>query len=451
MRLLCICHEFPPDSTPTANRTGKLLARLPSEWVVDVLTVPRTIQANGRFNIRTAAEDEPNSVVKWFRKIRLEKFADALVFPDDRFPWINPAFSEAMRMIQSKRPDVIVAFMMPYSSGIIGTMLKEATGIPLILNFDDSPTCIDMHPSYPSYCHYRKTVRFEDLLIRTADAVICVSQLNMERVRSRLPIEHQRKFNLIRYGGDLQDFNQEIDQMPKAETFTIVYIGGMNGWHHFSGRPGEISLLKRLFRAFNNLGRFALAEVDFSTSSPVYIGRAVQEAIKQNPKMSGRIKVNVYGNRYPQDLVDGVLKGQNLSEIVNVFGPIPNHEAIRVARSADLLFMTLPDRRGTQDGGRISAKTYEYLMTDRPILAALPRGENRSFIVGFPGVSVVDPRDVEGMTKVISPLAEKALAGQRIAINRSTATRGFEYDQLGKQLEQLIISTVANRQSTIAP
>ena len=373
MRILGICYEFPPDTTPTANRTGKLLSRLPAEWDIDILTVPRNTQANGRFAIRTAAEGKPNSLVKWLRKVRLEKIGDALEFPDDKGPWVNSAFSEAMRMIQSNRPDVIIAFMMPYSSGIIGTMLKKATGIPLIVNFDDSPTCIDMHPSYPSYFHYRKTVRFEDKLIQTADAVISVSRLNMERVRNRQPTEHQGKFNLIRYGADPDDYLQP--SAPAPDQFRIVYIGGMTGWFEYYHRPGETTVLKKVYQAWNRFGRHYRARLDQRGSSPVILGEAIKSVLSRCPELKGKVRFDIYGNRYAERVVNKVLEHENLISFTRVYGPIANAGAVQTARQADLLFMALPSRITPEPGGRISAKTYEYLMTDRPILAAVPPGQ----------------------------------------------------------------------------
>ena len=81
--------------------------------------------------------------------------------------------------------------------------------------------------------------------------------------------------------------------------------------------------------------------------------------------------------------------------VVDVFGPVAHAQIADIIARADLLFITLPKRLDGSPGGRISAKTYEYLATDRPILAAVPRGENWDYLADKPGVWLVAPDDRE--------------------------------------------------------
>ena len=85
---------------------------------------------------------------------------------------------------------------------------------------------------------------------------------------------------------------------------------------------------------------------------------------------------------------------------------------------ADLLFFTLPRRPDGSRGGRISAKTYEYLLTDRPILAAVPRGENWDYLQGKPGVWLMEPDDEAAM----QGRRQRARAGQVRAARRARST-----------------------------
>jgi hypothetical protein len=58
-------------------------------------------------------------------------------------------------------------------------------------------------------------------------------------------------------------------------------------------------------------------------------------------------------------------------------------------------------------------------MTDRPILAALPLGENRKYLADKPGVYLTAPRDVDAMAEVIERVAANALSGHPPRIDRS--------------------------------
>jgi glycosyltransferase involved in cell wall biosynthesis len=303
--------------------------------------------------------------------------------------------------------------MMPYSAGLVGLAIKRRTGLPTVMNLDDSPTCSDMHPWFATPWHYRRSVAFEDRLARESDAVVYVSQRTMERVRDRQPAEVRGRFHLVRYGADPADFAGE-PAAPAVGVFRIVYVGGMTGWFAFPHRRSQswlARLARRALAAWNDLGRYQLADLDQRGSSPVFVARAAQQVMRDHPAV--RIVVEVYGNRYPQAVVDQLLAGEGVADVVRVHGPVPNAEAVRLARGADLLFMTLPDRRDGSPGGRISAKTYEYLMTDRPILAALPPGEGPEFLAPYPGVTVVRPTDVDGMAAAIRSFATDARRFQR--------------------------------------
>ena len=82
--------------------------------------------------------------------------------------------------------------MMPYSGGLAGIALSRLSGLPLILNLDDSPTCTDMHPHFPTRLHYRLARALEDLYVRRADAVVYVSARNLEQVQSASPSDSVR-------------------------------------------------------------------------------------------------------------------------------------------------------------------------------------------------------------------------------------------------------------------
>ncbi len=134
--------------------------------------------------------------------LRLNKLIELLVWPDSSIFWVLPAIRAGRRAIAARRPDAIVVFMMPYGGGLAGLALSHLSGVPLIVNLDDSPTCTDMHPHFPTRLHHRLAMRLEDSYIRLADAVVYVSARNLERVRARQPPAERAKLRLVRYGGD---------------------------------------------------------------------------------------------------------------------------------------------------------------------------------------------------------------------------------------------------------
>jgi hypothetical protein len=108
----------------------------------------------------------------------------------------------------------------------------------------------------------------------------------------------------------------------------------------------------------------------------------------------------------------------------------------------------LPERVDGSRGGRISAKTYEYLMTDRPILAAVPQGENWDYLADKPGVWLVDPGDRQRMTEVIAELADAKFAGRALSFDRRHLQEQLSYEARAAEFATVVRTAIERRPST---
>ncbi len=446
--LLCLSPSFPPDTTPTAIRAGKLLGRLSREWDVTVLTESAGPHPSAAVRVETVASRAPRRLLGLLRRLRLDKLLELLVWPDDSIFWVRPAIHAGRRLIAERRPDAIVVFMMPYGGGLAGIALSRAAGLPLILNLDDSPTCTDMHPHFPSRLHHRLARRLEDRYVRRADAVVYVSARNLERVRSRQPESVREKMHLVRYGADREDFPP---RPQRPECFEIAYAGAMSGWWSLLGEDGSDRLASRLFGAWTRLGRHEVTQLDQRTSSPAVIGQAILAAVARHPEWAGKVRLTIHGNPYPEALVARALRSAGVESVVEVRGPVPHSEVAATLAEADLLFLTLPGRVDGSPGGRISAKTYEYLATDRPILAAVPPGENRDYLSGKPGVWLLDPDDEQGMAAAIEELAAAKFSGSPRTFDRSALHAEVSYRTRAEELASVVREAIARRVAAERP
>jgi hypothetical protein len=446
--LLCIAQSYAPETTPTAIRASKLLERLAGEWDITVLTEAPQSGPAGRVRVQTVAGRRPRRLLSWLRRLRLNKLIELFVWPDESIFWLAGAIRAGRRLAAEKRPAAIVVFMMPYSTGLVGLALRRLTGAALVLNLDDSLTCTDMHPHHPTKLHYRLATALEDHYVRAADAVVYVSRHNLEAVAARAPADARERLRLVRYGADPAAFEPEPESEPERSAerprFEIAYVGAMSGWWALIGE-GPAGPAKRLFAAWTRLGRHQLTVLDQRTSSPAVIGGAVLDVLAERPEWSGQIGVTLYGNPYDRSVVDRALHSAGVQDVVTVRDPVPHAQVARIISGADLLFITLPRRTDGSPGGRISAKTYEYLMTDRPILAAVPHGENWSFLEGRPGVWLVEPDDREAMRAVILELARAALSGSPLAFDRRGLRGELSYDTRAGEFAAVIRAAIARR------
>ena len=249
-RLLCLSPSFPPETTPTAIRAGKLLERLSARWDVTVLSERGAAVADSALDVRDVPARGPRRLLGLARRLRLGRLLELALWPDDHIFWVLPAIRAGRRVLREREPEAIVVFMMPYSAGLAGLALARISRLPLVLNLDDSPTCGDMHPSYPSRLHHRLAVWLEDLYLRRADAVVYVSATNLARVAERQPASVRARMRLIRYGADPESFRPATQ--PEGR-FEILYVGAMSGWWALIGHSADGGRAARLYRALTGL------------------------------------------------------------------------------------------------------------------------------------------------------------------------------------------------------
>jgi glycosyltransferase involved in cell wall biosynthesis len=435
---LALCYEFPPWLLAGAIWTEKLLAGLRDlGWNFEVITAA----ANGSTPGITVHHVQNPGPPWWLRALggaKMDKIVEWMVWPDEAVYWNDAAIRFARDRIRKRQPKMIVNFMMPYGAGMAGERLRAETGLPLVYCFSDSHSCTDMHPSFPSYFHFRWARNLEDRYIRAADAAVYVSQFNADLVKSRQPEEQRGKFYTIRFGAEPTEFAPLPGVGPEPDgPVRVIYIGSMGGWYAwYKRRP----LLSRIKRGWDELGRYRVARLDHRTHTPVFVGQAVKRVLAEHPEWGGRIFVDIYGVRVAtEEQIRKVLEVTGLCEVVHVHGPRPHAEVAHQARTADLLFQCVPNRTDGSRGGRIGAKTYEYLTTDRPILAAVPRGENWDYYTEKQGVFLVAADDVEGMTRAITEVCQAKFERRSpLSFDRSHLREELSYTHRAAELAAVL-------------
>ena len=417
-RLLIISWEWPPATTPNALQTSSMAQHLSKYWDVEVITQRGASTLPGIANTLVSASETPGKGRRMTQ-------------------WIADATATALQVIAERRPAAILISIMPYENGDVGLELKRRTGLPVAFYLGDSPTCDDMHPVFPSRRKFEEIAKWEDSLVQQSDAMVYVSQRTADRIRRRNPADCADKLHMVRRGApDLPDWT--ANGSPSAEELRLVYIGGMSGWTDYRrrGLARIKAMVRSLVNAVKSIREYQQVELDLLGSSPVYIGRALQTVASRHP--TWRVGLEVYGELRPRVMIEKAMQAWQVGDVVTIGQPLPHHEALSQARSADLLFMCLPGRTDGTGGCRISAKTYEYLSIDRPILAAVPDGENRDFLSGKPGVDLVYPDDVEGMVNSIEQrLEEKRLQGQ-LVVDRAASREQMHIVHRAEEMNQLL-------------
>jgi glycosyltransferase involved in cell wall biosynthesis len=97
-----------------------------------------------------------------------------------------------------------------------------------------------------------------------------------------------------------------------------------------------------------------------------------------------------------------------LADRIEVVSHRSRSEVLALQRDSDALLLLIPEN----ERGVLSAKVFEYLAAERPILAVVPPdGEAAALIRGTGAGTVVAPDDVAGMAAALSELDERRRAG----------------------------------------
>ena len=116
-------------------------------------------------------------------KLKRNYFYDVICVPDIFFGWIPHTVMVGLKLISKYNIDLIYVSCSPWSSAVVGAVLKKLTGKQLIIDFRD-PYAIEI-PSrnkdmYPFEFRRKIDRRIEDLVLKKSDIVI----LNTEETRA---------------------------------------------------------------------------------------------------------------------------------------------------------------------------------------------------------------------------------------------------------------------------
>jgi glycosyltransferase involved in cell wall biosynthesis len=286
-----------------------------------------------------------------------------VLVPDENVSWNLTATPAAIRLARRERIDVVVTTSPPTSVHLIGAAVKRATGARWIADLRDSIVA-NPHRRVESRLVRAKEATGQSvarLVARYADAVTAVTapiggelrELGAERVET------------IANGCDFEDF-AGLPYVP-GPRFRLTHTGS------FFGRRSPRPLLE------------ALAATD-SDIVARFVGdfRAADRAWAEELGLGDRLELHPY---------------------------LPRRQVLELQRDSEALLLLIPESGGR---GRavLSAKVFEYLAAERPILAAVPPDGAAADLIRETGAGlVVAPDDVEGMRKALGRLEGDWRAG----------------------------------------
>lgn len=259
-------------------------------------------------------------------------FNQYFLIPDDKIGWIPFAVTEALKIIKKEKIDVIYTTGDPFSTFLIGLIIKKLTNKPWVIDYRDSWT--DFSLTNPIYFKGKYRQNLENIMeyhvLKNADKIISVSPAINEKLQKKHRKINEEKYAVIHNGYDPDDF-KNIRKINN-EKFIITHAGIFN-----------------------------------TTRTPALFLQALHELFKENDGLKEKIEARLIGLSLNEN-INEIINRYNLNQNVKTIGYLKHNECVKEIINSDALLL-IQDYNNLE---AYSGKIFEYLYTKNPIIALVP-------------------------------------------------------------------------------
>jgi glycosyltransferase involved in cell wall biosynthesis len=422
-KLLIITYYFPPAGGPGVQRWLKFVKYLPEFGVQPIVYVPENptypIVDEGLMNevsdqviVIKNKIIEPYQLASFFSKNKTKKIASGIIpnqkkqsfldkiflwirgnlfIPDARVLWVKPSVSFLEKYIVENNIDTIVTSGPPHSLHLIGLELKQKLNVKWFADFRDPWTTIGYHKSLrlSSYAA-KKHKKLEHQVLNTADTILVTSKntkAEFQEITTK-PIE------VITNGYDVEN----VEKQTLDTKFTLAHIGSF-----------------------------------LSERNPLFLWECLVELLQEIPEFKQHLQVKLIG-AVSQEVLETIEKFK-LNDYLNNLGYVSHNEAIAHQRKSQVLLLIEINSEDTKS--IIPGKLFEYMVSNRPIIAIGPKGSDFSDIITQTNTGVFfDYSEKMKLKSVILDFYNQFLEGK--LQSNGVGLQQYSRKNLTKQLAQLI-------------
>jgi len=366
-KLLIITYYWPPAGGPGVQRWLKFVKYLPDFDIQPIVYVPENptypIVDEGLLNevsdkaiILKNKIFEPYQLAGIFSKKQTQKISSGIIpaakkqsvleklllwvrgnlfIPDARKYWVKPSVAYLKKYIQEDNIDTIVTSGPPHSLHLIGLKLKEELGVKWFADFRDPWTTIGYHKSLKLSFYADKKHKFlESKVLNAADSIIVTSKTTKLEFQALT----QKPIEVITNGYDIEN----VAKQTLDEKFTMAHIGSF-----------------------------------LSDRNPKVLWEVLQELVTENNAFSANFQLKLIG-KISQEIFES-LSNYQLEAYCNNLGYISHTEAIAHQRKSQVLLLIEIDSEDTKS--IIPGKLFEYMVSERPIVAIGPKDSDFAEII----------------------------------------------------------------------
>jgi glycosyltransferase involved in cell wall biosynthesis len=331
-----------------------------------------------------------------------------LYLPDEFLGWFPFALEASLRVIEQHRPVCVITTGPPHTSHLVALVLKRLHRIAWIVDLRDPWAWNDGAEDVSQRWSDRINSWLELRAIRRADRVVCVAAGVTRAYAERYPKERKDKWATISNGFDIEEF-RNLGPIERSDRFTITYIGALS----FQRSP---ELLLQAVAALISEGVVRRDDIEIR-----FVGLC--QYVGTRPMTS-------------------IIAEYGLGSIATVVPQIPRPQALRESLRSHVLLLLAGNQKHS-----ISAKLYEYLAADRPILAISGESAAASIIQKLQAGRVIAPDDLQGAKDAVRYWYDqyKKNAEMRMPGVLRNAVLEYSWEHLGSRYAALIRDCVESK------
>lgn len=366
-KLLIITYYWPPAGGPGVQRWLKFVKYLPDFDVQPIVFVPENptypivdsnlvAEVSDKAIILKTPIFEPYQLASFLSKNKTKKISSGIIpnqkkqsflekvmlwvrgnlfIPDARVFWVKPSVAYLEKYILENEIDTIITSGPPHSLHLIGLELKQKMNLKWLADFRDPWTTIGYHKSLRlSQYAAKKHKQLERQVLNTADTIIVTSKTTKAEFQALTtkPIE------VITNGFDVE----KVDKQSLDTKFSLAHIGSF-----------------------------------LSERNPKIVWESLVELCTEIPDFKSHLEIKLIG-AISQEVLETIEQfGLNL--YLNNLGYVSHAEAVAHQRKSQVLLLIEINSEETKS--ILPGKLFEYMVSERPILAIGPKDSDFAEII----------------------------------------------------------------------
>lgn len=422
-KLLIITYYFPPAGGPGVQRWLKFVKYLPEFNVQPIVYVPENptypimdeglvSEISGKVIVLKNKIWEPYQLASIFSKKKTKKISSGifpqkkkqtfldktflwvrgnLFIPDARVFWVKPSVVYLEKYIRENNIDTIVTSGPPHSLHLIGLELKEKLNVKWFADFRDPWTTIGYHKALRLSAYAAKKHKsLEHKVLNSADTIIVTSKTT----KTEFQAITNKPISVITNGYDIEN----VEKQTLDSKFTLAHIGSF-----------------------------------LSDRNPKFLWVCLVELLEEIPDFKLHLEIKLIG-AVSQEVLDSIQEF-DLNPYLNLLGYVSHHEAIAHQKKSQVLLLIEINSEDTKS--IIPGKLFEYMVSNRPIIAIGPQGSDFADIIKETNTGVFfDYSEKAKLKSVILDFYNQFLEGKLQA--NGVGLQQYSRKSLTKQLAQLI-------------